>query len=148
MAQLFNTLARFIIAFLQRSKHLFILWLLSPSAVILEPKKIKSITVSTFSPSICNGTGCHDLCFLKSFKPAISLSPFTLMKRLFSFSSFSAVRVISSAYLRLLIFLPAILIPACEASSLAFHMMHSAYKFNKQGDNIQPVVLLSKFWTN
>ena len=73
-----------------------------------------------------------------SFKPAISLSSFTLMKRLFSFSSFSVVRVISSAYLRLLIFLPAILIPACETSSLAFHMMHSAYKFNKQGDNIQP----------
>ena len=50
----------------------------------------------------------------------------------------SAIRVVSSAYLRLLIFLPAILIPACASSSLAFCMMYSAYKLNKQGDNIQP----------
>jgi len=47
-------------------------------------------------------------------------------------------RVVSSAYLRLLIFLPAILIPACASSSPAFLMMYSAYKLNKQGDNIQP----------
>ena len=46
--------------------------------------------------------------------------------------------MVSSAYLRLLIFLPAILIPACPSSSLAFHMIYSAYKLNKQGDNIQP----------
>ena len=45
--------------------------------------------------------------------------------------------MVSSAYLRLLIFLPAILIPACDSSSLAFHMMCSAYKLNKQGDSIQ-----------
>ena len=44
----------------------------------------------------------------------------------------------SSAYLRLLIFLPAILIPACSSSSPAFHSMYSAYKLNKHGDNIQP----------
>ena len=50
MSLLFNTLSRFVIAFLPRSKHL--LWLQSPSAVILEPKKIKSVTASTFSPSI------------------------------------------------------------------------------------------------
>ena len=49
---LFNMLSRFIIAFLPRNKHLLISWLQSPFAVILEPKKIKSITVSTFSPSI------------------------------------------------------------------------------------------------
>ena len=58
--------------------------------------------------------------------------------RLFNSSSLSAIRVVSFAYLRLLIFLPAILIPACASSSLAFHMMYSAYKLNKQGDNIQP----------
>ena len=46
--------------------------------------------------------------------------------------------MVSSAYMRLLIFLPAILIPACASSSLAFYMMYSAYKLNKQGDNIQP----------
>ena len=50
---LFNMLSRFVIAFLPRNKHLLISWLLSPSAVILEPKKIKSATVSIDSPSIC-----------------------------------------------------------------------------------------------
>ena len=53
MSLLFNTLSRFVIAFLPRSKHLLISWLQSPSTVILEPKKIKSVTTSTFSPSIC-----------------------------------------------------------------------------------------------
>ena len=67
-----------------------------------------------------------------------SISSFTYIKGLFSSSSLSAIRVVSSAYLRLLIFLPAILIPACDSSSPAFHMMDSAYKLNKQGDNIQP----------
>ena len=52
-------------------------------------------------------------------------------------SSLSNLRVVLSLYLRLLIFLPAILIPACASSSLAFCMMYSAYKLNKQGDNIQ-----------
>ena len=52
--------------------------------------------------------------------------------------SLSAIRVVSSAYLRLLIFLPAILIPACASSSPAFLMMYFAYKLNKPGDNIQP----------
>ena len=68
-----------------------------------------------------------------SFKPIFSLSSFAFIKRLFS----STIRVVSSAYLRLLIFLPAILIPACASSSPVFLMMYSAYKLNKQGDNIQ-----------
>ena len=51
---LFNMLSRLVIAFLPRSKHLLISWLQSPSVVILEPKKIKSATVSTLSPSICH----------------------------------------------------------------------------------------------
>ena len=51
---LFNTLSRFVIAFLPRSKHLLISWLQSLSAVTLEPEKIKSVTVSTFSLSICH----------------------------------------------------------------------------------------------
>ena len=54
MSLLFNTLSRFVIAFLQRSKRLLISWLQSPSAVILEPKKIKSFAVSTLSPSVCH----------------------------------------------------------------------------------------------
>ena len=51
---LFNMLSRLVIVFLPRSKHLLISWLHSPSAVILEPKKIKSVTVSIVSPSICH----------------------------------------------------------------------------------------------
>ena len=73
-----------------------------------------------------------------SCKPAFSLSSSTLNERLFSSSLLSAIRVVASVYLRLLIFLTAILIPACHSSSLAFPMMFSAYKLNKQGDNIQP----------
>ena len=54
MSLLFNMLSRVVIAFLSRSKCLLISWLQSPSAVILEPKKIKSVTVSIVSPSICH----------------------------------------------------------------------------------------------
>jgi len=53
MSLLFNVLSRFVIAFLPRSKRLLISWLQSPSTVILEPKNVESVTVSTFSPSIC-----------------------------------------------------------------------------------------------
>ena len=73
-----------------------------------------------------------------SFKPTFSLSSYTFIKRLFNSFLLCAIRVLSSAYLRLLIFLPAILIPACASSSPAFLMMYSACKLNKQGDNIQP----------
>ena len=86
-----------------------------------------------------DGTECPDLSFLNiELKPTFSLSSFTFIKRLFSFSSLCAIRVVSSVYLRLLIFLLAILIPACVSSSPEFLMMYSAYKLNKQGDNIQP----------
>ena len=64
MSMLFNMLPRFVIAFLPRSKHLLILWLQSPSAVILDPNKKKSTTISTFSPSICHGVMGLDLHFL------------------------------------------------------------------------------------
>ena len=92
-----------------------------------------------------DGPGCHDLSFL-NVEPTFSLSSFTFIKRLFTSSSLSAIRVVSSAYLRLLIFLPAILIPACASSSPAFLMMYSAYKLNKQGDNIQPWRLPFPIW--
>ena len=75
--------------------------------------------------------------WMLSFKPTFSLSSFTFIKRLFCSSSLSAIRVVSSAYLRLLIFLPAILIPTCASSSPAFLLMYSAYKLNKQGNHIQ-----------
>ena len=76
--------------------------------------------------------------WMLSFKPTFSLPSFTFIKRLFSYSSLSAVRVVSSTYLRLFVFLPAILMPACASSSPVFLMMYYAYKLNKQGDNIQP----------
>ena len=87
-----------------------------------------------------DGTGCHDLHFLNvEIKPAFSLSSFTFIKRIFSSSLLSAIRLVSSEYIRLLIFLPAILIPACVSSSPTFlMMMYSAYKLNKHGGNIQP----------
>ena len=64
MSLLFNMLSRLVITFLPRSKHLLISWLQSPSAVILEPSKIKSATVSTSICHECDGTRCHDLSFL------------------------------------------------------------------------------------
>ena len=122
---LFNILSRLVIAFLPRSKSLLISWLQSPSAVILEPKKIKFYTVFIVSPSICHEVvgldGMILVIWMLSFKPAFLLSSFACIKRLFS----SAIRVVSSAYLRLLIFLPAILIPAYASSSLAFCIMYS-----------------------
>ena len=86
---LFNTLSRFIIAFLPRSQCLLISWLQSPSAVILELKKIKSVTVSIVSPSICYevmGLDAMILVFwMLSFKSAFSFSSFNFIKRLFAF---------------------------------------------------------------
>ena len=140
MSLFFNMLS--VITFLPRSKRLLISWLQSPSAVILEPPKIKSATVSTVSPSICHEVRELDamifVFWMLSFKPKFSLSSFTFIMRLFSSSSLSAIRVVSFVNLRLLIFLPSILIPACASSSPQFLMMYSTYKLNKQGDNIQP----------
>ena len=130
MSLLFKVLSRFFIAFLPRSKHLLLSWLQSPSAGILEPKKIKSFTVLIVSPTICHevmGQVAMILVFwMLSFKPAFSLSSFTFIKRLFGSSLLSAIRVVSSAYLKLLIFLLPILITACAFSSPAFLMMYSA----------------------
>ena len=130
MSLLFNMLSRFVIAFLPRSKSHLISWLRSPSAVILEPKKIKSLTVSIVSLSICHEVMRLDAIILVfwmlNFKPAYSLSYFMFIKRLFSSSFLSTIRVVLSAYLRFLVFSLAILIPACASSSPAFLMMYSA----------------------
>ena len=113
MPLLFNTLSRFVITFLPRSKHLLNLWLQSRSALILEPPKIKSVTVSIVSPSICYEMMVLDAMIFRlwimNFKQAFSLSFFTFIKRLFNSSSLLAVRVVSSACM-LLIFLSAIFI--------------------------------------
>ena len=80
MSLLFNMLSRLVISFLPRSKRLLISWLQSPSAVILEPPKIKSATVSTVSPSICHEVMEPDaiifVFWMLSFKPTFSLSFF------------------------------------------------------------------------
>ena len=121
MALLFNTLSRFVIAFLQRSKCLLIPWLQSPSHLQWFWRSRKSATVSTFSPPSCHEVMGMDAIILVfwmlSFKPAFCTV-------LFHFHQEAL--------------LPAILIPACASSSLAFRMMYSAYKLNKQDDNIQP----------
>ena len=148
---LFNMLSMTVIAFLPRSKHLLISWLQSPSAVILEPQKIVFHYFHCFAIYLprSDGTRCHDLVFwMLNFKPTFSLSSFTFIKRLFSPSLLSAMRVVSSAYMRLLIFLLAILIPACASSSPAFHMIYSAYKLNKQSDNIQPWCTPFPIWSH
>ena len=139
MFLLLNMLSRLVIDFLPRSNCLLISWLPLSSSVILEP--IKYLTVSIVSPPICHEVVRLDamiLVFWMLHFKSFSLSSFTFIKRLFSSSSLSAIRVVSSAYLRLLTVLSATLIPACASSSPAFLMMYSAYKLNKQGDKIQP----------
>ena len=136
-------LSRFVITFLPRSKRLLISWLQSTICSDFGAPKNKVCHCFHCFPIYLpwsDRTGCHDLSFLnvELLKPIFSLSSFTFIKRLFSSSSLSAIRVVSSAYLRLLIFLPAILIPACASSSPAFLIMYSAYKLNNQGDNIHP----------
>ena len=87
MSLLLSVLSRLVIAFLPRSKCLLILWLQSSSAVILEPKKIKSVTVSSVSPSTCHevmGPDAMILVFwMLTFKPSFSLSSFIFIKRFF-----------------------------------------------------------------
>ena len=121
---LFNMLSRSVIAFLPRKK---ISWLQSPSAVSLEPKKIKSFIFChcfhcfpIYLHEVMGPDAMILVLWMLNFKPAFLLSSFTFIKRLFSSSSLSAIWVVSSAYLRLLTFLLAILIPACPSSSPAF----------------------------
>ena len=139
---LFNMLSRFVIAFLPWSNHLLISWLQSPSIVILEPRKIKPVTIFIFSPSICPkvvGTDAVIFIFLTlSFKPAFSLFSFTLIKRLFDSSSLYVLRV---GY--------HLCIWGCccfswkswfqlEFVQCGVSQMCSAHKLNKQGDDIRP----------
>ena len=115
-------------------------------------QKIKSLTVPIVFPYICHEVMRPDVMILVfqmlSFKPTFSLSSFTFVKRVLSSSSLSVIRVVSSVYLRSLIFLPVTLIPACASSSLAFHMMYSADKLNKQGGNMQPWSTASLVWNS
>ena len=149
MSLLFNMLSRLVIAFLARSKCLLTSWWQSPSAVILEPKKIKSLTLSIVSLSFA--MKWWDRRPWSTFSECWVLSQlFTLLfhfhEEALSSSSLSAIRTVSSAYLRLLIFLPGILSPACASFNPAFCMMYSAYKLNKQGDNLQPWCTSFPIW--
>jgi len=154
---LFNMLSRLVKTFLPRSKHLisskeqafnFMAAVTICSDFGAQENKIcYSLNCFPIYLPWSDGTGCHDLCFwMLHFKPDFSLSSFTFIKKLFSSSSLSAIRVVSSAYLRLLIFLLTIWIQACASSSPAFCMMYSAYKLNKQGDNIQPWLTSFLIW--
>ena len=148
----FNTLSGFVIALLPRSKHLLFHGCNHHLQWFWSPPKTKSVMVSLVSPSIYHEVVEPDamifIFFLMlSFKSAFSLSSFTFTKRLLSSSSLSVIRVVSSAYLRLLIFILAILIMAYASSSQAFNMMYSAYKLNKQGNNIQPVHTYFLVWS-
>ena len=100
MSLLFNILSRLLITLLPRSKCFLISWLLSLSAVILEPPKVKSATISTVSPSICHEVMVPDAMILVfwmlSFKATFSLSSFTFITRLFSSSSLDVLKLLVS----------------------------------------------------
>ena len=130
----YHMLSKFVIAFLPKSKLLLISCLQSPSTVILEPRKIKSAAVS---PSICHEVmGPHAIIFvlwMLNLKLAFPLYSFTPILRLCSSSSLSAFRVLSFVYLRLLIFLPAIVewvafpsrdFPDPGINLCLFHLLH------------------------
>ena len=90
-----------------------------------------------------NGAGCHDLRFLYLVLSQLFHCLASASSSGFSVSLlFLSLRVVKSAYLRLLIFLPAILIPACNSSNSAFLLMYSVYRLNKQGDSRQPCHIL------
>ena len=96
-----NMCSMFVIAFLPRSKHPLYSWLQSLSTVILETKKIKSVTVSIISPSVCHevmGLDAMVSFWMLTFESALYLFSFTLFKRLSSSSSLSTIRVVLSAY--------------------------------------------------
>ena len=148
MSLLFNMLSRIVIAFLPRSKCLNFMAAV-PICSDFGAQKNKTCHYFQFFPSICMKWWDQMLWsyllffWMLSFKLAFSLSSLTFIKKLFSYSSLSAIKLVSSEYLRLLIFLLAVLIPTCTSSSPTFCM-----KLNKQGDSIQLWLLISQFWTS
>ena len=141
MSLLFNTLFRFVIAFLPRSKLLLILWLQLLPELILETKKMKSDTVSTFSPSIHReviGPDAMILVFwMLSFKSDFSLSSFFFIKKLFSSSSLFSLKwyhlhIWGCWYFSQQPWVQLVIHPAWHFSWCTLH------KLNKQRDNIQP----------
>ena len=144
MSLLLNILSRFVILALPKSKYLLISWLQSLSSGILETKRIKSVTVSPFSPSVCHEvTGWEQMPWSLFFECWVLrqlfhslLSPSS--RGSFSSSSLSSIRVIITCVSEVGDISSTILIPTCDSSSPEFHMRYFAQKLNKQGDNIQP----------
>ena len=106
------------------------------------PQKTESLSLLSLFPFYLpwsDGIRYHDLCFFHvELQDSFFYSPLSPLSRGSLVPlCFSAIIVGSSAYLRLLIFLLAVLISTCDLSSLAYHMKYSAYELNKQGDNIQ-----------
>ena len=149
MFPLLNMLSRLVITFLPRSKCLLVSWLQLPFAVILEPKKIKSVTISIVSPSISHevmGLDAVSLVFwMLSFKPAFSLSSFTsrgcLVPLCFLPLEWYHLHIWDCWY-----FSQKSWFQFGIHLSLAFCMMYSAYKLNKQGENIQPWLSPFPIW--
>ena len=139
MSLLFNILSRFVIAFKKQSSSNF----MALVTVCIdfggqEEEICHCFHLFPFYLPCSNGARCHDPRFLIfGLRPALALSSFTLIKRLFSSSLLSAIREVSSAYLRSLVFLQPILSSACYLSSPAF-LMCSAFELNKQSDSRQP----------
>ena len=149
MSLLFNMLFRLVIDFLPRSKCLLISWLQSPSAVILEHKKIKSVTVSIVSPSICHevmGPDAMILVFwILSFKPTFSLFSFTFKKLLLVLLCFLSkgwchLHIWDYWYFSWQSWFQLVLYPAQHFTWCTLHML------NKQGDNIQPWRIPFPIW--
>ena len=140
---LFNTLSEFVIILFPRSKGLLISWLQSPFTVIFGAQENKLCYRFHFFPHLfalkwwawISRSSFFECWVLRKLFHSLSSS---WRGSLIPLCSLSTIRVVSSAYLRLLLFLPAVLILTWALSNLAFHMMLSAYKLNKQDDNIQP----------
>ena len=141
MSLLFTMLSRFVIAFLPRSKHLLISWLHSPSAVIFGAQE-NSLSLFPLFPHLLpwsDGIGCHDLGFLNvEFQVKFLTLLFNfhqeVLQFFFIFCHKDGVIYISEV----IDISPSNLDSSVASSSLAFCMMYSAYKLNKQGNNIQP----------
>ena len=145
---IFYTLSRFVIDFLPRSNCLNFMTTVTICSNFGAPKN--EVCHCFHCSPIClrwsDGSGCLFLVFwMMSFKSGFSISSFTFIKRLFSSSLFFCHKGGAICVSALLIFLPAILIIACASASVTFHIMYLVHKLNKQGDTIQPEVLLSQF---
>ena len=149
MSLLFNMLSRFITDFLPRSKHLLISWLQSASIVILESRKIKSVTVFIVSPSICHevmGPDAMTFVFWMLSWSQLFRSPLSSLSRdsLVPFHFFCQKGAV--IYISEFVDISPGSFDSSLWSSPAFRMIYSAYKLNKQGDNIQPWCIPFPIW--